>query len=99
MHSVHSVSRFVFVSGEVAHDAADLEEPLEEKFSTTAEWSPGPARPVNPTTANGHAAKRKRADTPGNYKKGQPDPDEEEGVWRRRVEMGWVIGQIQYVHY
>ncbi|KAM9353631.1 glucocorticoid modulatory element-binding protein 1-like [Symphorus nematophorus] len=49
---------------EVVHDAAELEEPLEEKFSTAAEWSPGPARPVNPTTANGHAAKRKRADTP-----------------------------------
>lgn len=66
-----SMSFYVFLSGEVAHDAAEVEEPLEEKFNTTAEWSPGPARPANPTTANGHAAKRKRADTPGNYEKGQ----------------------------
>lgn len=65
------MSLFVYISGEVAHDAAEVEEPLEEKFNTTAEWSPGPVRPANPTTANGHAAKRKRADTPGNYKKGQ----------------------------
>ncbi|XP_042280294.1 glucocorticoid modulatory element-binding protein 1-like [Thunnus maccoyii] len=49
------------LTGEVVHDAAEVEEPLEDKFSTTAEWSPGPARP---TAANGHAAKRKRADTP-----------------------------------
>ncbi|XP_070768770.1 glucocorticoid modulatory element-binding protein 1-like [Enoplosus armatus] len=52
------------LTGEVVHDAAEVEEPLEETFKATAEWSPGPARPVNPTTANGHAAKRKRADTP-----------------------------------
>ncbi|XP_034552820.1 glucocorticoid modulatory element-binding protein 1-like isoform X2 [Notolabrus celidotus] len=52
------------LTGEVVHDAAEVEEPLEEKFSAAAEWSPGRARPVNPTTANGHAAKRKRADTP-----------------------------------
>ncbi|XP_041650163.1 glucocorticoid modulatory element-binding protein 1-like [Cheilinus undulatus] len=51
------------MTGEVVHDAAEVEEPLEEKFSVTAEWSPGRARPVNPTTANGHATKRKRADT------------------------------------
>lgn len=51
------------------HDAVEAEEPLEEKFSPTAEWSAGPARHGNPTTANGHAAKRKRADTPGKYKK------------------------------
>lgn len=61
---------FVAISGEPVHDAAEVEEPLEEKFSATAEWSPGPARDVNPTTANGHAAKRKRADPPGKYKRG-----------------------------
>lgn len=75
---------FVYLSGEVAHDAAEEEEPLEEKFNTTAEWSSGPARPANPTTANGHPAKRKRADTPGNYRKGQV------------LEMGWLIGQMYY---
>lgn len=69
-HSVHSISLSVFISGEVGHDAAEVEKSLEEKLSSTAEGSPGPARPANPTTANGHAAKRKRADTPGNYKKG-----------------------------
>ena len=50
------------------HDAVEVEEPLEEKFSPT-EWGAGPAWPGNPTTANGHAAKRKRTDTPGRYKK------------------------------
>ncbi|XP_068591970.1 glucocorticoid modulatory element-binding protein 1 [Cebidichthys violaceus] len=52
------------ISGEAGHDAAEVEEPLEKKFSATAEWSPCPARDVNPTTANGHGAKRKRGDTP-----------------------------------
>ncbi|XP_037641715.1 glucocorticoid modulatory element-binding protein 1-like isoform X1 [Sebastes umbrosus] len=52
------------LTGEAVHDAAEVEEPLEEKFSAAAEWSPGRARDVNPTTANGHVAKRKRADTP-----------------------------------
>ncbi|XP_030250155.1 glucocorticoid modulatory element-binding protein 1-like isoform X1 [Sparus aurata] len=52
------------LTGEVVHDAVEVEEPLEEKFSPAAEWSAGPARPGNPTTANGHAAKRKRTDTP-----------------------------------
>ncbi|CAK6976205.1 glucocorticoid modulatory element-binding protein 1-like [Scomber scombrus] len=52
------------LTGEVVHDAAEEKEPSEDKFCTTAEWSPGLARPVNPTTANGHAAKRKRADIP-----------------------------------
>lgn len=69
MHSIYSTSLFVFISGEVVHDAVEVEEPLEEKFSPAAEWSAGPARPGNPTTANGHAAKRKRTDTPGRYKK------------------------------
>lgn len=55
------------LTGEVVQDAAEVEEPLEEKFNVAAaaaEWSPGRARPVNPTTANGHAAKRRRTDTP-----------------------------------
>lgn len=66
--AIYSISLFVLISGVVLHDAAEVEEPLEEKFNTTAERSPGLAWPVNPTTANGHAAKRKRADTPGKYK-------------------------------
>ncbi|XP_041799241.1 glucocorticoid modulatory element-binding protein 1-like [Chelmon rostratus] len=52
------------LTGEVARDAAEVEEPFEEKVNTAAEWSPAPARPAHPTTANGHTAKRKRADTP-----------------------------------
>nr|XP_020511883.1 glucocorticoid modulatory element-binding protein 1-like [Labrus bergylta] len=52
------------LTGERVHDAAEVEEPSEEKFTATAEWSPGRARPLVSTTANGHAAKRKRADTP-----------------------------------
>ncbi|XP_071757762.1 glucocorticoid modulatory element-binding protein 1-like isoform X1 [Centroberyx gerrardi] len=51
--------------GELVHDAAEVEEPCEDKFSATAEWSPGPAPPANPTKANGHVTKRKRADMPG----------------------------------
>lgn len=70
MHSIYSICLFVVVSGEAVHNAAEVEEPLEEKFSAAAEWSPGRARDVNPTTANGHVAKRKRADPPGKYKKG-----------------------------
>ncbi|XP_035018359.1 glucocorticoid modulatory element-binding protein 1 [Hippoglossus stenolepis] len=48
---------------EIVHDAAEVEETLGDRFGAAAEWSPGPARPVHPATANGHAAKRKRADT------------------------------------
>ncbi|XP_070822627.1 glucocorticoid modulatory element-binding protein 1-like isoform X1 [Chaetodon trifascialis] len=50
------------LTGEVVRDVAEVEEAFEEKFST--EWSPAPAWPAHPTTANGHTAKRKRADTP-----------------------------------
>ncbi|XP_029929245.1 glucocorticoid modulatory element-binding protein 1-like [Myripristis murdjan] len=49
--------------GEAVHDAAEVEEPSEEKFMASAEWSPGPAN-VNSTPANGHVAKRKRTSTP-----------------------------------
>ncbi|KAM6935684.1 glucocorticoid modulatory element-binding protein 1-like [Lycodopsis pacificus] len=52
------------ISGEAVHDAAEVEERLEKKFSATADWRPCPARDVNPTTANRHGAKRKRGDTP-----------------------------------
>ena len=52
---------------EIVHDAAEVEETLGDRFGAAAEWSPGPARPVHPATANGHAAKRKRADTTGKY--------------------------------
>ncbi|XP_071377920.1 glucocorticoid modulatory element-binding protein 1-like isoform X2 [Centroberyx affinis] len=50
--------------GELVHDAADVEEPCEDKFSAPVEWSPGPALPANATKANGHVTKRKRADMP-----------------------------------
>ncbi|KAF0045261.1 hypothetical protein F2P81_001790 [Scophthalmus maximus] len=49
---------------ELVRDAAEVEETLWDRFGATAEWSPGPVRPINPATANGHAAKRKRAYTP-----------------------------------
>ncbi|KAG7242203.1 hypothetical protein INR49_024249, partial [Caranx melampygus] len=49
---------------EVVHEAAEVEETVGDRFSATAELSPGPARPVNPATSNGHPGKRKRADTP-----------------------------------
>lgn len=49
------------------HDAAEVEDPFEDKFSAAAEWSPGPVPPVSPTTANGHAVKRKRPDMAGKY--------------------------------
>ncbi|XP_019131600.2 glucocorticoid modulatory element-binding protein 1 isoform X3 [Larimichthys crocea] len=76
------------LTGEVVHDAAEIEEPLEEKFSTTAEWSPGPAGSVNPTAANGHATKRKRADT----------PDGVLGLWKGVADsglMGEVLSSLQ----
>ncbi|XP_029307684.1 glucocorticoid modulatory element-binding protein 1-like isoform X1 [Cottoperca gobio] len=68
---------------EAVHDAAEVEEPSEEKFSATAEWSPGPAGDVNPTTANGHAAKRKRADT----------PDGVLSLWRGVADTG-LMGEV-----
>lgn len=55
----------LFSISEVVHEAAEVEETVGDRFSATAEWSSGPARLVNPATANGHAGKRKRADTPG----------------------------------
>lgn len=61
---------FSLIAGKVVNNAEEVEEPSEDKFRTTGEWSPGLARPVNTTTANGHAAKRKRADTPGKHNKG-----------------------------
>lgn len=57
---------FFFISGRVVHEAPEVEETLEDKFSATAEWMSGPAQSLN-STANGHAAKRKRAYTPGKY--------------------------------
>ncbi|XP_040020582.2 glucocorticoid modulatory element-binding protein 1 isoform X2 [Gasterosteus aculeatus] len=52
------------ISGEAIRNSVEVEENLEKKFSATAEWSPYPARDVNPTAANGCGAKRKRSDTP-----------------------------------
>ncbi|XP_068179391.1 glucocorticoid modulatory element-binding protein 1-like isoform X2 [Antennarius striatus] len=52
------------LTGEVVHNAADTEEPLGEKFSTASEWTSVSAWPVNPMSANGRPAKRKRANTP-----------------------------------
>uniref|UniRef100_A0A3Q1GED5 Glucocorticoid modulatory element-binding protein 1-like n=1 Tax=Acanthochromis polyacanthus TaxID=80966 RepID=A0A3Q1GED5_9TELE len=71
-----------------AHNAADVEEPLEEKFSATTEWSAGPLRLLKPTTANGHSAKRKRADT----------PDEVLSLWKGVADsglMGEVLSSLQ----
>ncbi|XP_026226548.1 glucocorticoid modulatory element-binding protein 1-like isoform X2 [Anabas testudineus] len=51
------------LTGRVVHEAPEVEETLEDKFSATAEWMSGPAQSLN-STANGHAAKRKRAYTP-----------------------------------
>lgn len=59
----------LFISGRILHDAADLEEPLEDSFSAAAERSPDSAQPVNSTTANGHTAKRKIVGTSGKYEK------------------------------
>ncbi|XP_034084154.1 glucocorticoid modulatory element-binding protein 1-like [Gymnodraco acuticeps] len=76
------------ISAEAVHEAAEVEEPVEEKFSATAEMSPCPARDVNHTTANGHAAKRKRADT----------PDGVLGLWRGVADaglMGKVLSSLQ----
>ncbi|XP_070692095.1 glucocorticoid modulatory element-binding protein 1-like [Pempheris klunzingeri] len=76
------------LTGEIVHDAAEVEEPLEEKFNATAEWSPGPARPLNPTTANGHASKRKRGDT----------SDGVLSLWKGVVDsglMGEVLSSLQ----
>jgi len=64
---VFSFLCFVPISGDV-HNLAEVEEPLEDKFGATAEWCNGQPRLVNPTTANGHSAKRKRAKTTGKYK-------------------------------
>ncbi|XP_078027988.1 glucocorticoid modulatory element-binding protein 1-like isoform X2 [Epinephelus lanceolatus] len=77
------------LTGEAVHDAAEVEEPVEEKFSAAADWSPGAARDVNPTTANGHAAKRKRADTP---------PDGVLSLWKGVADsglMGEVLSSLQ----
>ncbi|KAK5862507.1 hypothetical protein PBY51_017896 [Eleginops maclovinus] len=76
------------ISAEAVHEAAEVKELAEEKFSATAKMSPCPARDVNQTTANGHAAKRKRADT----------PDEVLGLWRGVADaglMGEVLSSLQ----
>lgn len=65
----HSVSCSVVISGEAIRNSVEVDENLEKKFSATAEWSPCPARDVNPTAANGCGAKRKRSDTPGKHRK------------------------------
>lgn len=54
------------ITERVVHDAAEVEEPLEDRFSATAEWSSGLAQSLY-QTANGHAAKRKRANAAGKY--------------------------------
>ncbi|XP_076016818.1 glucocorticoid modulatory element-binding protein 1-like isoform X2 [Genypterus blacodes] len=51
------------LTGEIMHDAAEVEDPFEDRFGAAAEWSPGPVLPLSPATANGHGVKRKRADT------------------------------------
>ncbi|XP_034409446.1 glucocorticoid modulatory element-binding protein 1-like isoform X2 [Cyclopterus lumpus] len=76
------------LSGAAVHDAAEVEEPLEKKFSASAEWSPCPAREANSTTANGHGAKRKTGDT----------PDGVLSLWRGVADsglMGEVLSSLQ----
>ncbi|XP_068999201.1 glucocorticoid modulatory element-binding protein 1-like isoform X2 [Embiotoca jacksoni] len=51
------------LTGDV-HNAAEADEPSEDKFRATTEWSDGPPRLVNSPAANGYSAKRKRDDTP-----------------------------------
>lgn len=55
----------VLFSAEVTHNAADVQTPLEEKFSSEEEWGARPA--ANPAATNGHA-KRNRAGVPGKSK-------------------------------
>ncbi|KAM4633035.1 glucocorticoid modulatory element-binding protein 1-like isoform 2-T2 [Polymixia lowei] len=73
---------------EIVHDPAEADEPSEENFTATAEWSPGPAVSTTPTTANGHVNKRKRADM----------PDGILGLWKGVADiglMGEVLSSIQ----
>ncbi|XP_068426698.1 glucocorticoid modulatory element-binding protein 1-like [Clinocottus analis] len=75
------------ISGEAVLDAAEVEEPLEKKFSASAEWSSCP-QIANSTTANGHGAKRKRGDT----------PDGVLSLWRGVADsglMGEVLSSLQ----
>lgn len=68
-------------SEDLAHDAAEVQESLEEKLSMVAKWSSSLAHPVNPSApANGHAVKRKRAETPGR-----------EGRWWRAWSLGVCV--------
>ncbi|XP_040020581.2 glucocorticoid modulatory element-binding protein 1 isoform X1 [Gasterosteus aculeatus] len=76
------------ISGEAIRNSVEVEENLEKKFSATAEWSPYPARDVNPTAANGCGAKRKRSDT----------PDGVLSLWKGVVDsglMGEVLSSLQ----
>ncbi|XP_041843252.1 glucocorticoid modulatory element-binding protein 1-like [Melanotaenia boesemani] len=63
--------------------SAEVEEPSEDKFNSSAEWSNGRPQLVNPTIANGHSAKRKRADTPGGVL----------GLWRAVADSG-LMGEV-----
>ncbi|XP_028985176.1 glucocorticoid modulatory element-binding protein 1-like isoform X2 [Betta splendens] len=71
--------------GRVVRDAADAAEPLEDTLraaAAAAAWGSGPALLLNPT-ANGHAAKRKRADTPDGVLR----------LWRAVADSG-LMGEV-----
>lgn len=63
---MHFLKTFSGVCSEdLQHDAAEVPESL-EKLSMVAKWSSSSTQPVNPSVpANGHAVKRKRAETAG----------------------------------
>lgn len=71
-------------SEDLAHDAAEVQESLEEKLSMVEKWSSSSAQLVNPAApANGHAVKRKRAETPGR-----------EGRWWRAWSLGVCVWNV-----
>lgn len=74
---------------DLAHDAAEVQESLEEKLSMVEKWSSSSAQLVNPAApANGHAVKRKRAET----------PDGVLSLWRSVADsglMGEVLSSLQ----
>ncbi|XP_028281782.1 glucocorticoid modulatory element-binding protein 1-like [Parambassis ranga] len=75
------------LTGDV-HDAAEVVESLEDKFSATSEWNAGPPLLMNPTPANGHSNKRRRTET----------PDGVLSLWRGVADtglMGEVLSSLQ----
>ncbi|KAM9783069.1 glucocorticoid modulatory element-binding protein 1-like [Neosynchiropus ocellatus] len=66
----------------------EVEEPLEDKLGSAAEWCPGLAGLINTSAANGHASKRKKSST----------PDGGVSLWRCVADsglMGDVLSSLQ----